>query len=89
MRQPIRRQVFLCVQAAILFLSAAPGVASETDRPFIWVKAADKPAILKKIEEQPWAGSLFTELRARADAAAPTTMAERREKLMDLPLVWS
>jgi hypothetical protein len=85
----IRKQVFLFVQATILFLSTAPGLASEIERPFIWVKSADKPAILKKIEEQPWAGSLFAELRARADAAAPTTMAERREKLLALPLVWS
>ena len=84
----IPRQIFLYVQAAILYLSAIPGLASETERPFIWVKAADKPAILKKIEEQPWAASLFTELRARADEAAPTTMTERREKLMALPLVW-
>jgi len=66
-----------------------PGLASDAERPFIWVTAADKPAILKKIEDQPWAGSLFVELRARADAAAPTTVAERREKLMALPLVWS
>jgi len=71
-----------------LFLLVAPGFASETDRPFIWVKSADRPAILKKIREQPWAGSLFAELHARADEAAPTTMAQRREKLLALPLVW-
>jgi len=85
----IRKQVILLVQAAILFLAATPGNASETERPFIWVKTADKPAILKKIEEQPWAESLFVELRARADEAAPATMAERREKLLALPLIWS
>jgi len=85
----IRWQFFLYVQAAILVLSATSGLASETERPFIWVKAADKPAILKKIEEQPWAESLFAELRARADKAAPTTMEERREKLLALPLIWS
>jgi len=89
MLQPIRRQVFLVVYAAILSLSITPALASESERPFIWVTAADKPAILEKIEEQPWAGSLFAELRARADTAAPTTMPERREKLMALPLVWS
>jgi hypothetical protein len=85
----IPRQFFLYIQAVILFLSAIPVLASETERPFIWVKAADKPAILKKIEEQPWARSLFVELRVRADEAAPATMAQRREKLVALPLVWS
>lgn len=89
MRWPTRREAFLFVHAAILALSMTPGLATETERPFIWVTAADKPAILKKIEEQPWARSLFAELRTRADAAAPATMAERREKLMALPLVWS
>ena len=89
MRWPTKRQALLCVHAAVLSLTMTPGLASETERPFIWVTAADKPAILKKIEEQPWARSLFAELRARADAAAPATMAERREKLMALPLVWS
>jgi len=84
----MRRQVFQFVQTTILFLFVAPGFASETERPFIWVKSADKPAILNKIEEQPWARSLFAELRARADKAAPTTMAQRREKLLALPLVW-
>jgi len=70
-------------------LSAIPALASETERPFIWVTAADKPAILNKIAQQPWARSLFVELHARADAAAPTTLEERREKLTALPLVWS
>ena len=37
---------------------------------------------------QPWAKSLYVELQARADEAAPTSMAERREKLESLPLVW-
>ncbi|MCP4044764.1 MAG: hypothetical protein GY732_02100 [Gammaproteobacteria bacterium] len=83
------RQVFLYVQLTFLFLFVVPGLASETERPFIWVKSTDRPAILKKIEEHPWARSLFVELGVRADEAAPTTMAERRQKLMDLPLVWS
>jgi hypothetical protein len=76
-------------QIALLSLFAAQALATESQRPFIWVTAADRPAILKKIEEQPWAASLYAELRVRADAAAPTTMAERREKLEALPLVWS
>jgi len=88
MRRLTRRQALFFAHAAILSLSIAPALASDTERPFIWVTAADKPAILKKIEEQPWAGSLFAELRLRADAAAPATMTERREKLMALPLVW-
>jgi hypothetical protein len=85
----MRWQIFQLVLATVLLLSAAPAFASETERPFIWVRTADKPAILAKIEQQSWARSLFVELRARADEAAPTSIAERREKLMVLPLVWS
>jgi len=85
----IFRQACRLAQIAFLLLFAAQGLATESQRPFIWVAAADRPAILKKIEEQPWAASLYAELRVRADAAAPTAMAERREKLEALPLVWS
>jgi hypothetical protein len=89
MRWPTKRQALLCVHAAVLSLTMTPGLAFETERPFIWVKVSDRPAILKKIEEQPWAKSLYVELRARTDAAVPVTMAERRDKLMALPLAWS
>lgn len=63
--------------------------AAQLQRPFIWVKATERGEILQKIDNQPWAKQLFTSLKKRADAATASTLDERREKLMALPLVWS
>jgi len=73
---------------ALLPMMTITGHAAEPERPFIWVKESDRPEIMAKIERQPWARSLFEELRVRADLVAASSLAERREKLMALPLVW-
>lgn len=77
----------LVLTLALALLSCAH--AGETERPFIWVKASDRPGILKKIERNPWASELFLSLKARADASASADLAGRRERLMALPLVWA
>lgn len=71
-----------------LFVSPWASSASERERPFIWVTAEERSAILDKIESQPWASEMFQTLRARADAATAETLAERRARLTELPLVW-
>lgn len=62
--------------------------ASQTERPFIWAKASDRAGILLKIEQHPWAKSLFGSLQERADSATSNNLAGRRDKLLALPLVW-
>ena len=62
--------------------------AEDFERPFIWVKASERPDILQKIANNPWANELFQTLQTSAEAATSDSIFERREKLMALPLVW-
>ena len=71
--------------AAATDASAQP--AATASRPSIWVTQAERPAILKKIDENAWARDLYTALKTRTDEAAPGTLAERRARILDMPLV--
>jgi hypothetical protein len=60
----------LLLALAPLALAAAPAPA----RPMIWVTPADRAPILKKIETQPWARTVFAAMKARvADSVAAHT----------------
>ncbi len=85
----------LAVPAILALAISLPGTAAfagsegQPQRPSIWVSAADRPNILSKIEESAWALRTFESLRERADEAAPLTLADRRSRILALPLVWS
>ena len=76
--------------ACLLFLLGASGVRAQTAvRPMIWVKPADKAAILAKIASQKWAADYYTAFKARADAEIARHQADPKAYLGKMPLDWS
>jgi hypothetical protein len=62
--------------------------AENIERPSIWVKNSDRSKILAKIENEPWAQSLFTELKRRVEPLASENIERRKTLLANLPLIW-
>lgn len=56
------KNLFLVI---VIVLGFCPLNSYEQERPFIWVKQSEKEAILKKIEEQQWAKTIYTEFISR------------------------
>lgn len=76
---------FIAVFCGLLF---SPLFAQLTERPFIWVKASDRPALLEKIATEEWARSYFEKFRARADEETADYRASPVDFLRQLPLDW-
>jgi hypothetical protein len=71
----------------ILFNVPAPVLV---ERPFIWVRNSDKPAILEKIANRPWAADVYDALVARAFTHVSSHQSDRRGYLSGLPVEdWS
>jgi hypothetical protein len=62
--------------------------AENIERPSIWVKNSDRANILAKIENEPWAQSLFTELKRRVEPLASENIETRKALVANLPLTW-
>ena len=62
--------------------------ASSLERPFIWIQAKERQALVEKINSEEWAGSLFARLKERADAAVGLYETDRDAYLKGLPLEW-
>lgn len=60
----------------------------ELPRPFIWVREAEKSAILGKIASQAWATSLFNALRSRTATNLAGHQADRDAFIRTLPVDW-
>lgn len=71
-------------------VSAAAQTAESEDivRPSIWVKPADRIGIIRKVNTQEWAKSLYFELGRRAASVASDDLATRRKNLETLPFIW-
>lgn len=81
--------VLLPVSIALSACQETSRQSQKLERPFIWVKASERGDILRKIENNDWAKELFETLQKRSDKTTSSSLAERREKLMVLPLIWS
>lgn len=71
-----------------LGLAAVVGQAAPVERPSIWVRDADRAAILRKIETQPWAAQVFAAMESRSADWLARHQADREKFLRGLPLVY-
>lgn len=58
-------------------------------RPFIWVRDAEKQGILDKIDQQPWAESVYNAMIARAASPLSSHQANRDAFIRELPVLWT
>ncbi|CAM4036420.1 MULTISPECIES: heparinase II/III domain-containing protein [Pseudoalteromonas] len=80
----------LAVMSVILVVLTTFRVsAAEVERPSIWVTNSERPEILNKIKTEPWAESLFEELKHRVEPIASLNKEKRLKPLEELPLIWS
>jgi hypothetical protein len=63
--------------------------ASEVTRPSIWTNSTERLPIIRKVNTEPWAKSLYFELGKRAHAVASDDLASRKYVLEKLPLIWA
>ncbi|WP_162342927.1 heparinase II/III domain-containing protein [Cyclobacterium salsum] len=74
----------------ILLLACVQGtlLAQQRQRPFIWVRAEDRPAILEKIENQSWANEIYTEFIDQLDSDIRVHETDPAHFLGELPFDW-
>ena len=86
---PVFRIAFVKV-TFVLLLCWSNAVYSQTVvRPMIWVKPADKAAILNKIATQPWAKTYYDGFKARTDVDVKSHQADAKAYLGKMPLDWA
>lgn len=60
-----------------------------TTRPFIWVREAEKQAILNKIAQQSWATAIYNAMVARAATPLSSHQTDRDAFIRELPVLWA
>lgn len=73
---------------SLYFSVAFTAHAEKIDRPSIWVTNSDRAKILAKIQNEPWAQSLFAELKQRVEPLASENIEQRKALVANLPLIW-
>lgn len=73
----------------VILVSRSVALAQDMVRPMIWVKPADKAAILQKIATIPWAKTYYEAFKARAEVDVTTHQADAKTYLSKMPLDWS
>ncbi|SEJ81226.1 Heparinase II/III-like protein [Cyclobacterium xiamenense] len=62
--------------------------AQQKQRPFIWVRAQDRMAILEKVEKQSWANEIYTEFIGQLDKTIQIHESDPVQFLGELPFDW-
>ena len=63
-------------------------IAQNQERPFIWVTTQDRTEILDKIDNRPWAKSLYKKFVARMDGSLSAYQSDPAQFLRALPFDW-
>jgi hypothetical protein len=63
-------------------------LANIPERPLIWVKSADRPAILHKIEEKPWARDIYNDFINQINTDIQLHKSNPEEFIKALPFNW-
>lgn len=58
-------------------------------RPFIWIRNDEKQGILDKIDQNPWAKSVYDAMVARAASPLSSHQTNRDAFIRELPVLWS
>ena len=73
----------------LFLLASLKNFSQELERPFIIVKANERPQILAKIESQPWAKKVYDDLKTTTDQQVKQFYKNPEEYLKQLPFNWS
>ncbi|WP_016957726.1 heparinase II/III domain-containing protein [Catenovulum agarivorans] len=71
--------------SSVMLTSAS---ATAVERPMIWLTPAEKVVVEQNIKQHDWANRRYLQLKERADAFAPTSLAARIANIEKLPLQW-
>jgi hypothetical protein len=87
------RSFVICATLFVTLLFSAQATQStqqnnQVVRPSIWVKPADRIGIIRKINTQDWARSLYMQLGRRAALVASDDIKKRRANIESMPLLW-
>ncbi|KPM30790.1 Hypothetical protein I595_3287 [Croceitalea dokdonensis DOKDO 023] len=77
------------ILVAFLYLLFLGCNAEHGARPFIWVKAEERPKILDKIEEKAWAKTTYDEIKQNVDAQVQLYEDSKNTFLRGIPLDWA
>ncbi|WP_400077568.1 heparinase II/III family protein [Winogradskyella sp. R77965] len=84
-----RKTKFKIVLLFYFLISAIQVVGQNIERPFILAKSSERNQILEKINTQPWAKDIFSNLKLKADVQVKLFSKNPKAYIETLPFNWS